>query len=335
MSVTAYEVLREEIDAALGDGLGLDPKVAVARLSPAAHTVWVLDNLLADLFDFRLHLWDQTFADRGYDGVRVVSAIAEQQREVDPLVADLLRWTMRWKSSVGIALSSLPPELWVLHARAARHFLLTVAEKWPREVAPDALPMPAPWARVALPGPVRVSFPPEHRNRSGVFRVALDALWRQGAPDEALQRFFEDYFARGEQEVEVLRRFVSFDESDDAMRALIHPPDALALFLGLERLVFPALVRVATLDEVRPHLTQVHAVLVQGDDVSAGLRSALRQDPDVLLLDAGRLGAADLELLSAALDTGHLIIAAGDSQTLDGFSPREGVPVVERRAPGP
>ncbi|HEY0880933.1 MAG TPA: hypothetical protein VGD87_05355, partial [Archangium sp.] len=138
--VRTYEEVREAIDSKLGSGVGLSAEAAARQLAPEEHVVWALDNLLACLFDFRLHLWDQGFAQRGYDGPRQIAALAQAGREVDPVVADLLLWTVEWVRTRGVPLSSLVPELWIEQASPARHFLLQVAARWPASLALEAVP---------------------------------------------------------------------------------------------------------------------------------------------------------------------------------------------------
>ena len=78
--VRSYQAVRDAIDLKRG-----------APLNPVESVVWSLEQLLGNLFEFSLHLWDQ----RHPDGPRTVAAIAEAACESDPLIADLLRSTAR------------------------------------------------------------------------------------------------------------------------------------------------------------------------------------------------------------------------------------------------
>jgi hypothetical protein len=313
--VRTYEEVREAIDSRLGSGVGMSAEDAVRGLEPSEHVVWALDNLLACLFESRLHIWDQGFVQRGYDGPRVIAAIAHHAREVDPVVADLLLWTVEWVRTRGVALTSLVPELWLLRAKEARHFLLQVAERWPEGLEPVAPPTayqrpPKQDAAVgftARGATCPFQCPPDQQHRDGVFRNVAWALWRSGAEDETLERFFLEYFS-GNDEVETLCRFVSFDGDggDDArkaeLRSTIRPVHPLTTYLGEEPPAY-GVVLVDSLNDVRERMGGWRALDV--NDV-AGLKRALRSDPDVLLVD-GEIDDALRQGIFVASETGHLV----------------------------
>lgn len=358
--VRTYDAVRARIDAALGEGR-MSPREAAALLHGADQAVWVLDNLLACLFEDRFHIWDQGFVQGDVDGPAAVAAIAEAAREVDPLVADLLRWTARWPKTRGVALTSVVPEPWARVAPAARAFLFAVAERWPDGVDPVALPTPAPWTRAELPPaeasprfptvsvgftaagngcPVQV--PPGEQNPTQVFRAALFALWQAGAPDAALEAFWRAFFERDADEVAVLCEYVSFDGDGgdaarlDALRAALHPVHPLVAWLGVERLDFPSVVWLPAgqLDEAEKRLGGWYGVRLDPANVALSARSALRRDPDALLVPGDAVQEGDVALLQAGAETGHLLIISGEStasaalvKTLREF----GTPVVDRR----
>ncbi len=334
-----YDAVRARIDAGLGGGQ-MSAGVAAALLHGADQAVWALDNLLSCVFDDRFHIWDQGFVQADLDGPRLISAIAESAREVNPLIADLLRWTARWPRTRGVALVSVVPELWHRHAEAARAFLFEVAARWPDAIDPLELAEPPPWVRAELtPAPdeprfptVAVGFTPQGAGcavqcqcasmpPAQIFGCIVFALWQAGVPDEALEAFWHEHFERGADQVAVLCRYVSFDgDGGDAarkqiLRVALDPPHPLQIWLEVDHLPSPAVVWLpaGALDEVARRLGGWRGVAIDATDVSASTRRALRQDPDVLLVPGNALTDADRMLLLTAVMTGHTLAIAGET----------------------
>lgn len=321
--VRTYEAVRESIDAKLGDGIGMPTAEAAAKLEGVEEVVWVLDNLLACVFDFRLHIWDQGFRGAGYDGPSVIAGVAEVARPSHPIVADLLRWTARWVTTRGVPMSSVVPELWVSFATEARRCLIDVAERWSGVVPREE---PATWSRVA-PSPVAVDVTSLGTTRDDIFRGVLKALWLAGATDDTLDAFFHDYFERDAVEVDVICRFVSLEGDKAALQLLIRPPDLLAANFGLDVLSYPSLLRVDSIERVKGKLGDRHALQLPGPDLLVNMRSALRQDPEIIVFDATLLKDADFKLFVTAVETGHVLLAIGDSPVLAKISEFTGAPI--------
>jgi hypothetical protein len=322
-----YAAVRDAIDAKLGDGIGMLAEAAAARLSNVEHAVWALDNLLACLFDARLHIWDQSFRTPAYDGARAIDAIAELVRAHDPRIADMLRWTTRWVATRGVAMVSLVPELWSSHAAAARHVLDDVAAHWPDDASPLALEVPV-WRGLPASGAPAVGFTERGAacaiqcrasDPLGMFRDVLAALWAAGTPDDALDDFAAEYFAQEAVEIEVACRYVSFDgDGGDELRraavqARIRPIHPLARRLGLDRIPFGSLIVVDAIGAIADELDGLHALAVTDAEST---RRALRHDPDVLLCDAALLSPPAAEQLASAVGCGMLVIVGGASPVL-------------------
>jgi hypothetical protein len=345
----SYEAVREGIDARLGSGVGLSAAQAALELTPVEHVVWALDNLLANLFEFRLHLWHQGFTGAEYDGVRIISVIAEQARSIDPLIADLLRWTARWVATRSVPMASLVPELWAAHGKAAQRFLMEVAATWPEALHPASLPEPAPFVRVPSSGPVAVGFTPAgatcaaqcpvaDQHREGVFRAVLSALWQAGAEDQTLDDFFAAYFQHEVEEVEVVCRFISFDgdggddERKAALQRSIRPISKLAKWLGVASVPLPAIIRVDSLGQLDGLLDDWRAEWCEGPSLLESARRALRTDPDAIVLDAALLQPGQAEWFVNVPFTGHLLVAAGESVVKDELVRKaDSVPLFDRR----
>jgi len=358
-----YADVRARIDGALGSGIGLPVAEAAGRLTGTEHAVWALDNLLACLAQERFHIWDQNFCSGDHDGPRAIDSIAEAGRAVDPLVADLLRWTARWPRTRAIALVSVVPLVWQSHLDAALRFLHAVAERWDDSVHPLELPAPPPFARPELeaePGPVRfpsvavgfsergagcaVRCPEEQQHREGVFRAAVWALWRAGASDAALDDFFEQYHGGGSDEVEVLGRWIRIDGDGgdparlEALRWAVRGTP-LARWLGAPEQPAHFFVRAdeTAFDEVMALLETFHAVCLRGgDDAVPSLFSALRQDPDVLVVRAGALTYELVAELPRVVAVGTSLIVVGDAPAADRLAAAiaaVGPAVFDRRAP--
>ncbi|HEY1813847.1 MAG TPA: hypothetical protein VGG74_15955 [Kofleriaceae bacterium] len=324
--MTDYAAVRDAIDAKLGDGVGVLAEVAAVQLSNVEHAVWTLDNLLACLFDARLHIWDQSFRTPAYNGARAIDAIAEFARESDPRIADMLRWTTRWVATRGVAMVSLVPELWSPHAAAARRVLDDVAARWPDEVSPLAIEVAA-WHGLPASGAPAVGFTERGaacaiQTRAsdplGMFRDVLAALWAAGTPDDALDDFAAEYFAQHAVEIAVASRYVVFDgDGGDELRraavqARIRPVHPLARRLGLDRIPFGSLIVVDAIAAIADALDGLNALLVTDVD---SMRDALRRDADVVVCDAAVLSSA-AEQVAHALCCGVLVIVGGTSPAL-------------------
>jgi hypothetical protein len=322
-----YGEIRDAIDARLGDGIGMLAEVAAAKLSNVEHAVWALDNLLACLFDARLHIWDQNFRTPMYDGPRAIDAIAELARDCDPQIADMLRWTTRWVTARGVAMVSLVPELWSPHAAAARRFLDEVAARWPADISPLERATPA-WQGVLPSTPPAIGFTERGaacatqcraNDPLGVFRDVLGALWAAGTPDDALDDFAAEYFAQDAIEIDVVCRYATFDgDGGDELRratvqARIRPIHPLARRLGLDRIPFGSLIVVGAIADLADVLDGLHAIAVSDAEST---RRALRHDPDVLLCEASQMSSSAAEQLAAAVGAGMLVIAGGASPAL-------------------
>jgi hypothetical protein len=359
-----YAEVRARIDAVLGTGVGLSVAEAARLVRGADHAVWALDNLMACLAEDRLHIWDQSFCSGVYDGPRAIDAIAEAAREIDPLVADLLRWTARWPRTRAIALVSVVPLVWETHFEAALGFLHGVAARWNEAVQPLELPAPPPFVRPELAAAARpVRFPsiavgftplgaacevqcPERQlHREGVFRAAAWAMWRGGADDAALDDFFAEYFDSGADEVDVLARWITIDGDGgdparrEALRQALHPVPPLARWLDIADLPPRFMVRAddSALEHVRSLIADFYAVeLPAGEPALPAMRAALRQDPDVLLAHAGSLTGEVGEGLALAVQTGVSLVVVGSSPAADQLADavaEGGAGVFDRRKP--
>jgi hypothetical protein len=339
-----YADVRARIDGALGSGFGVPVDEAAGRLTGAEHAVWALDNLIACLAQDRFHIWDQSFCSGDYDGPRAIDSIAEAGRAVDPVVADLLRWSARWPRTRPVALVSVVPLVWQRKLDAALGFLHAVAERWDDSIQPLALPAPPPLSRPELeaePGPVRfpsvavgfsergagceVRCPEEQLHREGVFCAAVWALWRAGASDAALDDFFEQYHGGDNDEVEVVSRWIRIDGDGgdparvEALRWAVRG-SSLARWLGAPEQPAHFFVRAdeAAFDEVMALLETFHTVSLRGgDDAVASLMSALRQDPDVLVASAAALTDELVAELPRAVAVGTSLVLFGDAPAAD------------------
>lgn len=345
--VRTYEEVRLAIDSKLGSATGVEAIDAAKQLTSVEHVVWVLDNLLASLFDFRLHIWDQSFAQGAYDGPRTVAAIAHMSRSVDPVIADLLLWTVEWVRTRGVPMTVVVPELWALRANEARRFLIEVAERWPENLDPASVIDPPAYRRperreVAMGFTAQGAHCAEQcalegQPRDDLFRTVALALWKAGATDEELETFFVTWCSGSVDEVEVLCRYVSFDgDGGDparktAVQKLIKPEHPLTTWLGEEPPSYGVLL-VDTLEEVETRLGDWFGVRIEGLSLTEGLKRALRSDPDVMLIDGSRVDAQSIESIAMASLTGHLVFISGRATGMEHLSrlPAE-VQVIDRR----
>jgi hypothetical protein len=188
-----------------------------------------------------------------------------------------------------------------------------------------------------------VRCPEEQHHCEGVFRAAVWALWRAGASDAALDDFFAEYYS-GSDEVEVLGRWIRIDGDGgdparlEALRRAVRG-SPLASWLGAPEQPAHFFVRAdkTAFDEVVALLETFHAVSLRGgDDAVASLRSAMRQDPDVLVARAGALTAELVAELPRAVAVGTSLVLFGDAPAADqpaATIAAVGPVVFDRRAP--
>lgn len=333
--------LRERVDAKLGSGSGLSMTEARDRLSPAERIEWALGECLISMLDRRFHLWVQGWClERGVDGPAALAAIAEEGRGIDGVVADLLRWTAlrgAWARSGERpdALFSVVPEVWLGAWDRVKAFAEAISARWPEELDPFAMTAPAPWSRAGRKGPIRPDWGAEPAYESAV-ETAAHALWAGGASEDELDGFFRESSGSADLPA-VLARWVEIaPEEQGRLRAAIHPPDPVAGLFGLDKIAFPSLLRVPEAREAEARGAAAHYRYVSLEPSAdrpfgLALRSALRQDPDLLVARAGDVGASDLDLLITAMETGHAVLLIGDGPSVPLLLERakaSGVPVL-------
>jgi hypothetical protein len=329
--------LRGRVDAKLGSGTGVSMEAARDLLSPAERVEWVLGECLISMLDRRFHIWVQGWClDRGVDGPAAIAAIAEVARPLNPLVADLLRWT----SLRGVwartgerkeALVNVVPEVWLGAWDGVPAFMAALASRWPEDADPFALPAPAPWSRPQRPSSGSPRYPGvkpdwgKTPSPDSVIETACHALWAGGATEDDLDAFF--FEMRGEL-VPVLARWVGSDPAElEALNAALHPPDPLAIALGVEKISFP-LLAIRPIDREAEFLAAAaayhHVVLDVTPERSfaQAARSALRQDPDLIVARARDIGETDALTLMTALETGHAVLILGESPSVAALKER-------------
>lgn len=332
-ALRAPRALRERVDAKLGAGGGRSMKEAFDVLSPAERAEWALGECLIAMLDKRFHIWVQGWClERGMDGPAVIAAIAEAARPLDDVVADLLRWT----SNRGLwartgerpdALSTVVPEVWGGAWDRVKPFAEALAERWPEDVDPFALPAPAPWTRPAGTLPVRVVYGAQE----DVVEKTAYALWAAGAGEDELDEFFRT----GAKDLpDGLKRWVRFEGGElEALRARLHPADPVAALVDVQELQFPSLLlirpeREAELLAAAPFYN--HVVLRTSPDQSfaRAAKAALRRDPDLVIGWAADVKPEDVDLLVRVLETGHLVALIGDHPALRDRADQAGFPVL-------
>ncbi|HZE95694.1 MAG TPA: hypothetical protein VE981_01590 [Planctomycetota bacterium] len=311
--------LRERVDAKLGHGTGLSFADARDLLSPAERVEWALSECLTAMLDRRFHIWVQGWCLEGpVDGPAVVAGVAEATRPLDGVVADLFRWT----SLRGVwartgerpeALFNVVPEVWLGAWDRVVPYMRAVAARWPEDVDPFALPAPAPWTRSAsFVKPSLVFLDP-----GTVVESAAHALWAAGASEDDLDEFYREV---GGDAVDAVARRIDCDAA--ALRALLNPPDPLAIALGIAKVLCPSLHVVPPERErgiLRAAETWNAAVLRPPFRDAA--RSALRRDPDLIIGWTRDLAPGDLDLVKTILETGHAMLFFGTRDALAGIPP--------------
>jgi hypothetical protein len=318
--------LRERVDAKLGAGTGMSFAEARELLSPAERVEWALGECLFSMMDRRFHIWVQGWCLEGpVDGPAVVAAIAEATRPLDGVVADLLRWT----SLRGVwartgerkeALFNVVPEVWHGAWDRVPPYMKAVQARWPEDVDPFALPAPPPWSRPTSFTKPRLEF----HEAGSVLEATSHALWASGASEDDLDDFFRE---AGENLLEAVTKRVDCDA--EALRALLHPPDPLAAALGVEKIAFPSLL-VAPAEREAEFLkaAEFYSHVVCRAPLNAAVRSALRRDPDLLVVWAHEARTEDIDLLVSSLETGHAVLLFGRHEALQSRANAGGIPTL-------
>lgn len=309
--------LRGRVDARLGHGSGMSFAEARDLLSPAERMEWALGECLFAMLDRRFHIWVQGWClDGPVDGPAVIAAIAEAARPLDPVVADLLRWT----SNRGVwartgerpdALFTVVPEVWHGAWDRVVPFTKALSARWPEDADPFSMPAPAPWVRSMSPARPKLVF----LDASTVLESTAHALWAAGASEDALDEFYRD---AGRDLAAAVSARVDCDAA--ALHALLNPRDPLTDALGIDKIAFPSLHVVAPDREgeiLRAAERWNHVVLRPPFRDSA--RAALRRDPDLLIGWTRDLAPGDVEMLRNILETGHAALFFGTREALSGI----------------
>jgi hypothetical protein len=354
--------VRRSVDEKLGAGVGLSTDEACAKLTAVERVEWIVGELLVSMLDKKLHIWVQGWCSGGaLDGPAAVARIAEAGRALDPVVADMARWTAFRAESRPGGLFTVVPEVWNGHwTGVVPPFMKALVARWPEGLDPLTLPEPPPWSRpVVAPAAAEPRYPGV---RVGLTDAAKDcaltapaepdlavevvafALWRGGAPDEELDAFYEELGRSGDRLPELFARWIAVDgvAADAAklerLRALYHPRHPLELETGVDKLRWPSLVLLSAerLEPVAAALADARTVRLQPTaerSFDACVRSALRVDPDVLLADARDVTESCAPALLTALQTGHVVALCGASAGADALEKAArlgGVDVVRR-----
>ncbi|HEX7900084.1 MAG TPA: hypothetical protein VF950_20115 [Planctomycetota bacterium] len=315
-------VLRERVDAKLGAGTGMSLAEARDLLSPAERVEWALGECLFAMKDRRFHIWVQGWCLEGpVDGPAVIAAIAEAARPVDGVVADLLRWTANrgvWARTGERpeALFNVVPEVWLGAWEKVVPFVHAVASCWPEDVDPFALPAPPPWTRATSQKKIRMDFP--SLTAEGILESAAHALWAGGASEDDLDAFFRE---AGEDLLASVVKRIQLDAKEvEAIKLALHPPDVLALALGLEKLTYPSLLLVKPEREAEIlALAERYNHAVVRPPFAEGARRALRMDPDLVIGWTRDLLPGDVEIVTTILQTGHAVLLFGTKDALSGI----------------
>lgn len=314
------KALRQRVDAKLGSGSGMSFADARELLSPAERMEWALGECLFSMMDRRFHIWVQGWCLEGpVDGPAVVAAIAELSRPLDPVVADLLRWT----SLRGVwartgerkeALFNVVPEVWAGAWDHVVPYTKAVSSRWPEDVDPFALPAPPPWARSTSFKKPKLAF----SDAGTVMEATAYALWANGISEDDLDAFF---WEGGENLHAAVTKRVDCD--GEALYALLHPPDPLAIALGVEKMKFPSFFVVPPEREAEIlKAAEFYNHRVLNPPFAQSARSALRMDPDLVIGWTRDLQPGDLDTVKTILETGHAVVLFGskDGIPADYFS---------------
>ena len=318
--------LRERVDAKLGQGTGMSFAEARDLLSPAERVEWALGECLMAMRDRRFHIWVQGWCLEGpVDGPAVIATVAEHAREVDGVVADLLRWTALrgvWARTGERkeALFSVVPEVWLGAWDRVVPFLHEVTSRWPEDVDPFTLPAPAPWKRPTSKARPRVEFP--SLTAEGILETTAHALWAAGASEDDLDDFFRE---AGKDLLAAVVARVKLEPAEvEVVRLALNPPDLLGQALGVGKIAYPSL-HVAALEREAELLALAerynHGVV--RPPFAQGARLALRGDPDLVIGWTRDLLPGDVDILKTILQTGHAVLLFGtkDGLPADYFPP--------------
>lgn len=337
--------VRDAVDAKLGHGEGMSPAEAWEHLDNVERVEWILGELWFGLSGARFHLWIQGQAERDLDAPRYVAAIGQVAAELDPEVSALLRWTGERARAVrakerGEALFSIVPLVWDPMLAQAGTVFQAIVERWPEGLDLAALEAGTPPQRgVVQPTSGLCRYPgcavgfTDHGAETCIARAesagaameaALLGLWKHGVSDDELEAFAAEASEAGDELGGVLARWVDFDgrgtpPGAGTLSAFRRALDPIAAILGIDSSQSPALHRVQTerLGELADALEPYGCVRVQPDEEAnflIRLRSALRMDPPVVLVDS-----ADIEneehttLVVHAIWTGMIIVMGGDA----------------------
>lgn len=361
-ALRGHEAVRASVNEKLGAGVGMSLEEACAKLGAVERVEWIMGELIGCMRQKKLHLWVQGWCSGGTpDGPAAVSRIAEAGRRIDPVFADLVRWTADRAVHRPGGLFTVVPEVW--NGRwneLVPPFMKSLIARWPADVEPLALPEPPAWSRRVVPPAdgaprypaVRVGLseaaadcalqaPP---NPDAALEVVAFALWQGGACDEDLDAYYGELGDSGDKLPELFARWISVDGgvADAAtlarLRALYHPRHPLETEAGVEKLSWPSLVLLPK-DRLKP----VAAALEDFPTARIAptperpfddcVRSALRMDPDILLVDARDLAQSGVPMLIKAMMTGHLVAVFGASASVDRLvaeARRGAIPVIRR-----
>lgn len=342
--------VRASVDAKWEQGMEIPE--TWTQLTPPERVEWFLGELLVCLLDFRFHIWIQGFIDPGRlpeDCPRLLAALAEVGRPLDDEVAELLRWTAERAEGVrdgtgGEGVMSVVPLVWsAVWTGRVPEFAYALVERWPADLDPTAIE-PGPWARTVV-APHEGEGPryPECRvgytgravgcalqaapHASAIAETTAYALWRAGASNAELNRFFFDDSGAGRQLPEACARWVCFDgdggdpERFDLLRRALDP---LASLLGVEHTEGSLVVRAAAddLEGLQARLGEFcsarRAEPSAEGDLAASVRSLLRMDVDVILVDAADVSTEEhVEALFQSACVGVIVVLGGDAPLLD------------------
>ncbi|QDV05713.1 hypothetical protein Poly30_12140 [Planctomycetes bacterium Poly30] len=337
--------LREAVDAKLGSGAGISVGEAWAMLSNLERVEWIVGEFWFGIRGHNFHLWIQGHAQGDLDGPRWVAAIGRVVETVDPEIGLLMRWTAERGRAVraeerGEPMFSIVTPVWEPVLDRAVDILFDLIERWPEELVLEDMEAGDPPQRsIALPteGACRypgcaVGFTDRATEEClvvasgphGAQSAAMYALWKHGAPDDELERFYREVPPGGKGMPEALAAWVDFDGSGSALsteqldefrRAL----DPIAEILGIESSDGAKLHRVKTskLDGLTEQLEPYGAIRVvtdQSTNFLISLGRALRMDPVLLLVDSADMQTdEEVTMLLHAIWTGHFVVMGGDA----------------------
>ena len=352
--------VRRSVDEKLGAGYGLSTEDACAKLDAAERVEWILGELLACMLERKLHIWVQGWCSGTKpDGPAAVSRIAEAGRRLDPVVADLIRWTALRAVARPGGLFTVVPEVWYGRwTGAVPTFMKSLVERWPAGLDPLTMPEPPAWSRrVVAPSEKGPRYPEVRVNLSGAGKgcdlsappnpdsavdVVAFGLWRGGASDEELDAYYSELGGSDDRLPELFARWISVDGGGadaatlERLRGLYHPKHPLELEAGVEKLRWPSLLLLPAdrLEPVASALADSPTARIRPSaerTFEDCVRSALRMDPDTLLVDARDVSESGAQMLLNALLTGHLVAVFGASEAVDKIAAeagRGGAPVI-------